>query len=142
VIVPDINLILYAEIDAHANHVKARRWWQKQLGGASDIGFTPPTIFGFIRLATNPRIFAPALGVDEALERVGMWLARPNARMLAPGPSYLDIALGLLRTIGAAGNLTTDAQIAAFAIENAATLCSADADFGRFAGLAWSNPLA
>ena len=141
-IVPDVNLLLYAEITAYPEHANAHRWWVAQLGGASEVGLAPVVVFGFIRIATNPRMFTPALSVDDALLRVEAWLARPNARMLAPGPNHLDIAFRLLRTIGAAANLTTDAQLAAFAIENTATLCSNDRDFGRFAGLAWTNPLA
>ena len=141
-IVPDVNILLYAEIAAFPEHAKARAWWVRQLGGANDIGLPPPAVFGFVRLATNPRVFAPALAVDAALTRVEAWLARPHARVLVPGPNHLDIAFRLLRALGAAGNLTTDVQLATFAIENTATLCSNDRDFGRFAGLAWDNPLA
>ncbi|MEP6860414.1 MAG: TA system VapC family ribonuclease toxin [Deltaproteobacteria bacterium] len=140
-IVPDVNLLLYAEIAAFPQHADAHRWWLGQLGGANEVGFTPPAVFGFIRIATNPRVITPALTIDAALLRVETWLARPNARVLAPGPNHFDIAFRLLRAAGAAANLTTDVQLAAFAIENAATLCSNDRDFGRFAGLAWSNPL-
>jgi toxin-antitoxin system PIN domain toxin len=101
----------------------------------------PPALFGFVRIATNPRIFAVATAVEDAVSRVEAWLARPNVRVLAPGPRHLEIAFGLLRALGTAGNLTTDAQLAAYAIENAATLGSGDTDFGRFKTLAWKNPL-
>lgn len=43
---------------------------------------------------------------------------------------------------GTAGNLVTDAHLTALAIEHGAELCTADRDFGRFAGLRWVNPLA
>jgi uncharacterized protein len=140
-IIPDVNLMLYAEVAAFPQHATARAWWLRQLGGENEIGLAPPAVFGFIRLVTNPRVLTPALAIDAALLRVEAWLARPNARVLAIGPTYLDIAFRLLRALGAAANLTTDAQLAAFAIENAATLCSNDRDFGRFAGLTWDNPL-
>jgi hypothetical protein len=48
----------------------------------------------------------------------------------------------LLEPLGTAGNLTTDAHLAALALEHDAELCSVDADFSRFPGLRWSNPLA
>ncbi len=47
---------------------------------------------------------------------------------------------GLLRPLGAAGNLVTDAHLAALAVEHAAELVSYDADFSRFPGLRWRTP--
>jgi len=47
-----------------------------------------------------------------------------------------------LETIGTGANLTTDVQLAAYAIEQDAELCSNDTDFGRFPGLRWVDPLA
>jgi uncharacterized protein len=141
VIIPDLNLLLYAEIAAFPEHAAARKWWEAALGGADDVALTMPTLFGFVRIATNPRAFDPPLAVDDAIDRVNTWLAQPNARVLLPGPRHLEIAFRLLRDLGTAGNLTTDAQLAAFAIEHNATLCSNDTDFARFSGLRWNNPL-
>ena len=141
-IVPDVNVLLYAEIAAFPEHAKAKRWWEKLLGGSEEVGLPLPALFGFVRITTNPRVFTPALDVDAALVVVEAWLAQPNVRVLAPGPRHLEIAFRLLRGLGTAGNLTTDVQLAAYAIENVATLCSNDSDFARFGGLAWSNPLA
>lgn len=140
-IVPDLNLLLYAEIAAFPEHAAARRWWETTLRGTEDVALTMPTLFGFVRIATNPRAFDPPLAVDDAIDRVNAWLERPNARVLLPGPRHLEIAFRLLRDLGAGGNLTTDAQLAAFAIEHNATLCSTDTDFARFSGLRWNNPL-
>ena len=140
-IVPDINLLLYAEIAAFPEHAAARKWWERLLSGTEEVGIAPPALFGFLRIATNPRVISPPLAVDDAIDRVTAWLAQPNVRVLQPGPKHLQIAFDLLRGLGTAGNLTTDTQLAAFAIENAATMCSNDTDFGRFVGLSWKNPL-
>jgi toxin-antitoxin system PIN domain toxin len=140
-IVPDINLILYAEIAAFPEHAVARRWWERLLSGLDEVALTSPVVFGFVRIATNPRMFDPPLAVNDATDRVTAWLERPNVRVLVPGPRHLEIAFRLLRDLGAAGNLTTDAQLAAFAIENNATLHSNDTDFARFPGLRADNPL-
>lgn len=140
-IIPDVNLLLYAEIAAFPEHAATRSWWESALGGSEEVGIIPVALFGFVRIATNPRVFAPPLSVDAALERVEAWLARPNVRVVVAGPRHLEIAFRLLRGLGTAGNLTTDAQLAAAAIENGATLCSNDTDFGRFPGLSWVNPL-
>jgi len=63
-------------------------------------------------------------------------------RMLSPGPRHADLVFGLLRAEGRGGNLTTDAHIAALALENNATVHTADTDFLRFRGVKWINPLA
>ena len=141
-IVPDVNLLLYAEMASFPEHEAARRWWEGALGGGEEVGIAPPALFGFVRIATNPRVFDPPLSVEAALARVERWLEQPSARVLVAGPRHLEIAFRLLRSLGTTRNLTTDAQLAAFAIEHQATLCSNDADFGRFDGLQWVNPLA
>lgn len=141
-IVPDINLLLYATITGFPEHVPARRWWEEILGGSVDVALTGPAIFGFVRIGTNPRIFDRPLGVDDALGRVQAWLDQPPVRFLLPGPRHLEIAFRLLRELGTAGNLTTDVQLAAYAIENQAELHSNDGDFARFPELRWRNPIA
>lgn len=140
-IIPDINLLLYAHITSFPKHAAAKAWWEATMTGDQDVGLVPPVVFGFIRIGTNPRVFAPPMSVEVAVAHVESWLARPRVRLLAPGSRHLDVAFGLLRTLGAAASLTTDAQIAAFAVENQADLHSNDTDFARFPGLRWVNPL-
>jgi toxin-antitoxin system PIN domain toxin len=141
VIVPDVNLLLYAELDAHPLHRPARKWWEGALNGQREVGLAPVAIFGFLRIATNRRIFTVPLGIDDAIERVNGWLARPNVRTVVPGRRHLELAFGLLRQLGSGANLTTDVQLAAHALELNAEVYSNDVDFGRFEGLRWTNPL-
>lgn len=141
-IVPDVNLLLYAHITTFPQHERARRWWEGALNGADRVGLCAPVAFGFVRIATNPRIFAPPMSVDAAVAAVEGWRARPRVHWLHPGPRHVDLAFGLLAEAGTAANLCTDAQIAAFAIEHGATVYSNDTDFARFSGLKWINPLA
>ena len=140
-IIPDINLLLYASIIGFEEHTRARRWLESILNGRTPVGLAAPSLFGFVRLGTNPRVFDPPMAVDEAIGRVEAWLARSHVHFLLPGPRHLDLAFGLLRRIGAAGNLTTDVQLAALAIEHQGELHSNDTDFGRFPELRWVNPL-
>jgi hypothetical protein len=141
VIVPDVNLLLYAEIDAFDGHRRARKWWEALLGSDRQVGLAAPTVFGFLRIATNRRVFDAPLAVDDALGRVHEWLEQPNATFLVPGTRHLEIAFGLVSRLGTAANLTTDVQLAAHAIEHAGEVHSNDRDFGRFDGLRWFNPL-
>jgi hypothetical protein len=141
-IVPDVNLLLYAHITAFPEHARARRWWEGLMGGSREVGIAGPALFGFLRLATNPRVLDRPLGVGDALGRVEEWLDRPHVHFVQPGPRHLEIAFDLLRKVGAAANLTTDVQLAAFAIEQQGEVHSNDADFGRFPRLRWVNPIA
>jgi hypothetical protein len=98
-------------------------------------------IMGFVRLSTNIRAFAHPFRPEEAIERVEEWLSLPHVQITHPSQRHFPIWTGLLHETGAAGNLTTDAHLAALAIERGLTLYSTDADFSRFPGLKWINPL-
>jgi toxin-antitoxin system PIN domain toxin len=141
VIVVDVNLLLYAVVSGFPQHESARSWWEKLLNSVVPIGLSTPAVFGFLRIATNPRILDAPLPAEAATRYVREWLDRPNVRFLLPGPKHLDIAFDLLVEAGTAGNLTTNAQLAAMAIEYDAEMLSNDNDFGRFPGLRWTNPL-
>jgi hypothetical protein len=138
----DVNLLLYAYDASSPQHERAKPWLEERLSSAEAFGFAWVTLLAFVRLVTNPRVFASPLRVEESLDIVDMWLAAPSATVLHPGPRHAVLLRQLLEPLGTAGNLTTDAHLAALALEHDAELCSADADFSRFPGLKWSNPLA
>lgn len=140
-IVPDINLLLYASIAGFPQHASARAWWEDLLNSETEVALLPPVAFGFIRLATNRRVFDPPMTIETALSHVESWLGRPDLRFALPGPRHLEIAFGLLRQVDASTDLTTDVQLAAFAIEHNGEVHSIDTDFARFPGLRWVNPL-
>jgi toxin-antitoxin system PIN domain toxin len=140
-IIPDVNLLLYAVITGFPQHRRAHRWWQDAVNGPTGIGLTYPALFGFLRIATNARILTAPLAVVDATSYVRDWLAQPNIEILTPSRRHLDIALELLETVGTAANLTTDVQLAAYAIEYNAEIHSNDADFARFTDLKWIDPL-
>jgi toxin-antitoxin system PIN domain toxin len=142
VIVPDVNLLLFAHLTAFAEHERAREWWKELLDGDEGVGLGSIAIFGFVRISTNRRMVRQPLAVETAAAVVESWLARPQVELIHPGSSHVEMTLRLLREVGTAGDLATDAQLAALAIENNAELHSADTDFGRFSGLRWVNPLA
>jgi toxin-antitoxin system PIN domain toxin len=141
VIIPDVNLVLYASISTFREHAAARRWFSSVLNGEAQVLLPAVTIFGFVRIATNPRIFESPIRVDDAVSAVEGWLAQPHVHFLAPGPRFTELAFELFKELGTAGNLTTDVQLAAHAIENQATLHSHDTDFARISGLRWVDPL-
>ena len=140
-ILPDVNLLVYAVDETSPFHARARRWWDDTLSSTATVGLCYPSILGFVRLTTNRRMFESPLSVDAALDRVQSWLDQPHAVLLAPTGRHWPILSGLLRSSAAGANLTTDAHIAAYAIEHAGTVYSNDRDFGRFESLRWTNPL-
>jgi toxin-antitoxin system PIN domain toxin len=141
VIVPDVNLLIYAHNEAAAQHGAARAWWGDLLTREQPIALPWATIFGFVRLVTHPAVLVEPIRPEEALTRVRSWLERPHVRVLEPGPRHLEIVADLFAATGVAGNLTTDTHLAALAIEYKAELQSNDADFERFPGLRHRNPL-
>ena len=140
-IVVDLNLLLYAANRDAPHHDAARTWWEGALSGDETVGLGGSVVLGFVRIATNPRILPKPLEPAQAFALVDEWLAQPNVVLIEPTERHWGIVKDLLEPLGAAGNLTTDAHLAALAIERGAKLCSTDRDFGRFPHLRWIDPL-
>lgn len=140
-IVPDVNLLIYAHDVAAKLHEPAREWWEDLLNRQQPVGLPWAVTLGFVRLVTHASVLRRPLAPDEALARVEGWFAEPSVRVLDPGPRHLVILGQLFSATGVAGRLTTDTHLAAIAIEYQAALCSNDSDFNRFPGLRWEDPL-
>ncbi len=137
----DLNLLLYAVNSDAAEHERARTWWESAVDDEDPIGLPWVVLLGFLRLATNPRVFPRPLSPEAALAIVDTWLARDTVRVVSERDDHWDVLKRLLGNAGTAGNLTTDAHVAALALSPDAMLMSSDMDFGRFQGLRWQNPL-
>ncbi len=141
-ILVDANLLIYAYDPDATAHVQARRWVERVLSGAEPVRFAWVTLWAFVRIITNSRVFERPMTAVEAHAVVATWLAQPNAGILEPGESHAELFGRLLRDGQASGPLVMDAALAAIALEHGATVCSTDRDFSRFPGLDWHNPLA
>ena len=139
--IPDLNLLVYAVDRESAEHDRALAWWNGALSGSETVGLAWSVLLGFVRLTTNPRVFRSPLSPDEALDYVDRWLGVGVTTVVEPTSRHAAVLRDLLARSGTGGNLVSDAHLAAIAIEHGAELCSADRDFGRFAGLSWVNPL-
>ena len=138
---PDLNLLIYAIDESSPRHEAARPWLEQTLSGTEAVGFAWAVLLGFVRIATNPVILNSPLESAEALDCVDGWLEQPCAVVVAPTGDHSPLLRKLLEPLGTAGNLTSDAHLAALAIEHGAELCSCDSDFARFEGLRWRDPL-
>lgn len=141
-ILPDLNLIVYAYNADAPHHEAARRWWEGLMNGAEPVGLLWAVGLGFVRLMTHPRVVRVPLPTARAVAHVRAWLDRPQVQVLEPGRDHLAVLERLLEAAGVAGALTTDAHLAALALEYGAEVHTNDADFARFPGVRHRNPLA
>ena len=140
-ILPDINLLVFAHNAAAPQHEAARRWWEDLLTREQPVGLPWAVTFGFVRLVTHPAVLTQPLDPAAALDRVDSWFAQTCVQPLDPGPRHLSIVRTLFAATNVAGRLTTDTHLAALAIEHQCELHSNDNDFERFPGLRWHNPI-
>lgn len=141
-LLPDVNVLIYAHIEASTpDHAEYATWLTRLVTGPEPFALSVLVLAGFVRVATNRRIFDPPSTTESAFSFTSSLLERPTARIVGPGPDHLTIFQQLCRDSAATGPLVADAQHAAVAIENGCTIVSADADFGRFPDLRWIHPL-
>jgi len=142
VILPDVNLLLHAYNADFPRHNAAREWWEQALNGElEEIGLAWAAMLGFLRISTNRTILLRPLEVHQATGILRSWLERQSARIVVPGARHASLLFDLLEKTGTAANLTTDAHLAALALEYRAKIASTDTDFARFRGIKWFNPL-
>lgn len=141
-ILPDINLLVYAYNEDAPFHAAAKAWWERYLSGSEPVALTWVVMLGFVRLMSSRRVLVDPMSAGEAVKCCRAWLAQPNTRIVTPGPTHLDVLTTLLAGPSISANLVTDAHLAALAIEHQAELHSNDSDFSRFSGLKWRNPVA
>jgi uncharacterized protein len=140
-ILPDVNLILYAYDLDSPFHPAAAAWWTKCLSNEEPVGLAQVIVFAFLRLSTSPRIFANPFPIEAAIREVYAWSEQPNVRVLAADQDHGQVVCRLLKDAGGSGNLVTDAQLGAFALTYRGTVHTADTDFQRFPGVSWFNPI-
>jgi len=140
-IIPDTNLLIYAYDQTSESHQGARRWWEAALSGSELVGVPWIVVLAFVRLVTHPVVNENPMTVAQARQAVESWLRVDQVELLTPGRATFDYFFGFLEQAGTGGNLSTDAMIAALAMEHGGRIYSADRDFSRFPGIKWQNPL-
>jgi toxin-antitoxin system PIN domain toxin len=135
VVIVDANVLLYAVDRASAHHDRSLTWLDGALAGTEAVGLAWIALLAFIRVGTNASILPNPMTADEATAQIEAWLGAPAAVAAQPSPRHASLFRGLLRDVGTAGNLTTDAHLAALALEHGADIVSYDRDFGRFPGV-------
>jgi hypothetical protein len=137
----DANLLLYAVDRRSPHNSRASVWLQEVLTGDRRVGLPWQTIGAFLRISTHPRVSENPLSPQEASDYVGSWIDADPVWVPPATERTAHVLAGLVTRSGVTGNLITDAQLAALAIEHGLVLCSADTDFARFQELRWNNPM-
>jgi toxin-antitoxin system PIN domain toxin len=140
-VILDANLLLYARNSADPRHERAAAVVQDALNGPQRAGLPWQSLTAFLRIATHPRVFPRPLTAAAAAEQVEQWLAAPSAWVPVPTPRHGEVFLELVRDLRVTGALVSDAHLAALALEHGVAVWSTDADFARFSGLTWTDPL-
>ena len=133
--VPDVNVLLNGRDQTARHHPTAQSWLETTLSGSETVGLAWTVLLGFMRISTNPRVYDRPLSVPDALDQIDEWIDLPSTALVAPTSRHRTILRALIEAAGTAANLTTDAHLAALAIEHGATLATFDGDFHRFDGL-------
>ena len=140
-IIPDINLLVYAYNRGGPFHDEARDWWEFNLSNPGPVGLPWAVMLGFVRIMSSRSVFENPMDPTEAVAHVRSWLGCPQVRIVVPGPRHIEILEEIMIAARAPGRMITDGHLAALAIENQAELHSNDSDFTRFPGLRWKNPV-
>lgn len=137
----DVTVLVSAFREDASDHAEMRQWLEEAVAGLEPLGITDAVLGASVRIVTNPRIFPGPTPTGIALDEATRLREQDGVVTLAPGPRHWSILQGLCREVGARGNLVTDAQHAAVAVEHGATRVSKDGDSARFTSLRWRHPL-
>lgn len=139
-IIPDVNLLIYATNSDSRLHGRAREWWRSTLAGDELVGIPWASILGFLRLSTSTSVYQKPLSMDAAVAIVETWLESPNVLLINPGLRHVH-ALRVFTPQAEGGSIVNDVHLAVLAWEHGGTVYSADRDFSRIPQVAWINPL-
>jgi uncharacterized protein len=138
----DVNILIYSTDQGAVHHKAAKSWLSRALAGpVQSVGLPWPNLLGFVRVATNPRIYSPPSPLDLAWRRVETFLSTPAAWIPGPGARHQQVLGQIIQDVKPTGNLISDAHLAALAVEHGLTVVSADSDFAKFTSVRWLNPL-
>jgi uncharacterized protein len=139
-ILPDANVLIHAVNRSSDQHAAALKGLRRGFDDPRGVAFAWTALLAFLRLSTRRGCFPRPLPAEDALTVVERWLNHPRAQVAHPSERHVGILGRLLKSTGSAGNLTTDAHLAALAIEHGAVVLTFDRDFARFEGVRWTLP--
>jgi len=140
VILPDVNVLLYAFRDDSVDHPRYHGWLESLVNGDEAYGMSPQVLSSVVRIATHRRIYVSPSRLEDVLAFARVLLEQPHCTVVQPGTRHFSIFDELCRKAAASGNLVQDAWFAALALESGCEWITTDGDFARFPGLRWRRP--
>lgn len=140
-ILPDVNVLVYAFRDDSHQHALYRAWLREAVDSDAPFGLSDIVLASLTRVVTNPRIYSRPTTTASVLAFAEALRSRRNCVSIVPGDRHWEIFSGLCLRARIRGNLVTDAYLAALAIESGCEFITTDRDFARFSGLRWRHPL-
>jgi toxin-antitoxin system PIN domain toxin len=137
----DANVLLFAVDRSSPFHRSALEWLTGVLNGPRRVGLPWQSLGAFLRIVTNPRALERPLEPTAAWSYVRDRLAVDAVWIPGPTERHAEVLGSLIERYRLRGNLITDAELAALAIEHGLEVCSADTAFARFAEVRWVNPV-
>ena len=139
-ILPDVNVLIYAFRRDVAQHAICRPWLERLVESDTRFGVSPLALAAVVRITTNPRVFRTPSSIDEAFAFCDNLLGQPHCQIVDPGERHFDIFRRLCIETETRGSRVTDAWFAALAIEWGCDWITLDRDYARFPGLTWHAP--
>jgi toxin-antitoxin system PIN domain toxin len=141
VIIPDVNILLYAFADEVDQHAAAQAWLDETLASGTSVALADAVISGVVRISTNRKTFRNPSTPEAAIEFIDKMLRRANVKRVGAGERHWTIFSRLVMESRATGDLVSDAHLGALAIEHGGRLATTDRDFLRFPAVDWFDPL-
>jgi toxin-antitoxin system PIN domain toxin len=139
---PDVAVLVHAHRRDAPDHARFREWIVQLVGSPRAYGISELVLSRFISIVTHPRIFREPSPLEDAATFASQIRDQPHCVLVSPGPRHWDIYLDITTRSKARGNLSSDAYLAAMAIESGCEWVTTDGDYARFPELRWRHPLA
>jgi uncharacterized protein len=139
VLLPDVNVLVYAHREDAPNHAACRRWLEALVNGDEAYGLSDLVLSGFVRVVTHPRIFIQPSTMADAIAFTRQLRGQSNCGLVGLGAWHWAIFERLCTEAVVRGNLVPYAYLAALAIESGCEWITTDRDFSRFSGLRWRH---
>jgi toxin-antitoxin system PIN domain toxin len=141
-ILPDVNVLIYAFRSDAPEHAICNPWLTRIVASDGRFGISPLALSALVRITTGLRSYRMPSTLAEAFTFCDYLLAQPNCQIVEPGERHWDIFKRLCIETDTRGARVTDAWYAALAIEWGCEWVTFDRDYARFPGLRWQVPAA
>jgi uncharacterized protein len=139
-ILPDVNVLIYAFRPEVPEHPRCRAWLQGIVDADARFGISPLALGAVARITTNQRAYSRPSSLQDVFKFSDYLLGQPHCQIVEPGERHWDIFKRLCIQTDTRGPRVTDAWYAALAIEWGCEWVTLDRDYARFPGLRWNVP--